>query len=89
MQRITIEKIGSFFKLMVYNGDKRIDDMLKNFDVPIRLFPKGESNIDKINEQMVNLGINVDQIISIVVVTINPDFTKFFDQEVTRIFYKD
>ena len=62
--------------------------MIKSFDVKIPIIPMGKENTDEINKRIEQLGVDIEKVISIVIVTVNPNPLKYIDSRVQRVYYK-
>ena len=69
--------------------NKRDLVVIKSFDIELPLIPIGGANTEKINEKLDELGINDTEVISIAVIKVNPDPTKYFTHYAQRIFYRN
>ncbi len=62
--------------------------MIKSFDVRIPIVPIGAQNTDEINLQLNDLGIEGSRVISICIVEVNDNPSKYFTHKVQRVFYR-
>jgi len=59
---------------------------VKSFDIPLPY--SGCDNTKEINDELKQLGVGCEQIISVIKITVNPDPKQLLNRDVQRVFYR-